>query len=89
MKLTVNLISPELEEVIASFNETRDGVTTKSYDYLDQKNTEFDEDFEVFHDLTNSLKRHIADTIEENYMCVWETAQGINFLTRFEKVIKQ
>lgn len=35
---------------------------------------------------TDTLKQNIGNIIEKNYADVWETLQGIRFLTRFEKV---
>lgn len=58
----------------------------KQYDYLDQRNAEFENDFKSFLARTDDLKNKIADTIERNFDSVWETPQGIRFLTRFEKV---
>lgn len=59
----------------------------KPYDYLDQRNMEFENDFTNFLKQIDELKDEIADTIERNFDSVWETPQGISFLTRFEKVI--
>lgn len=59
----------------------------KKYDYLDQRNTEFDEDFNIFMTKTDALKLNISAVIENNFVSVWDTAQGIRFLTRFEKVL--
>lgn len=53
---------------------------------MDQRNTEFDTDYEMFIQNTNTLKENIASTIEENYKGIWETLLGIKFLNRFEKV---
>lgn len=58
----------------------------KKYDYLDQRNSEFENDYKSFLALTDELKEEIAETIETSYDSVWETPQGIQFLTRFEKV---
>lgn len=69
------------------FNDAKASVTSKEYDYLDQRNDEFDEDFEFFIGKTNELKQKIGTTIEDNFQSVWESPQGICFLTRFEKVI--
>ncbi|KAL1130923.1 hypothetical protein AAG570_012164 [Ranatra chinensis] len=76
----------ELEEVVKSFNETKNNITEKTYDFLDYRNEDFEEDFQNFIKESNSLKQKIANTIEENYKSVWETARGVTFLTRFEKV---
>lgn len=59
----------------------------KKYDYLDQRNTEFDDDFTTFMKKTDALKVNISNIIEKNFENVWETPQGIRFLERFEKVI--
>lgn len=58
----------------------------KQYDYLDKRNAEFENDFKKFLDQTEELKNNIAETIEVNFDSVWETPQGIRFLSRFEKV---
>lgn len=58
----------------------------KQYDYLDQRNADFENDFINFLNQTEELKNNIADTIERNFDSVWETPQGIRFLCRFEKV---
>lgn len=69
-----------------SFETAKSGVTTKYYDYLDQRNTEFDADFNIFLEKTDELKENIGTLIEDNFASVWESPQGIKFLTRFEKV---
>lgn len=69
-----------------TFNEAKAGVTGKQYDYLDQRNSEFDDDFQHFLTKANDLKSNIATIIEQNFASVWETPQGIRFLVRFEKV---
>jgi dynein heavy chain len=75
-----------LEEAIHTFQEAKAGITTKTYDYLDQRDMEFDADFDIFLEKTDKLKESIGTLIEENFASVWETPQGIRFLTRFEKV---
>lgn len=75
-----------MEETIRTFEEAKAGVTTKTYDYLDQRDVEFDADFDIFLEKTDKLKESIGTLIEENFASVWETPQGIRFLTRFEKV---
>lgn len=75
-----------LEESIQAFEEAKAGITTKTYDYLDQRDVEFDADFDIFLEKTDKLKESIGTLIEENFANVWETPQGIRFLTRFEKV---
>ncbi|XP_073975032.1 dynein axonemal heavy chain 1 [Rhodnius prolixus] len=80
------LLGEELDDVIKNFNEIKNGIISKNYDYLDQRNTEFDTDYEMFIQNTNTLKENIASTIEENYKGIWETLLGIKFLNRFEKI---
>ncbi|KAF6202133.1 hypothetical protein GE061_004531 [Apolygus lucorum] len=80
------LLGEELEDVIKQFNEIKEGITSKTYDYLDHRNQEFDNDFEEMIANTNALKERIANTIEENYAGIWETLQGVKFLNRFEKI---
>jgi dynein heavy chain len=75
-----------LEEAIHTFEQAKAGITTKTYDYLDQHDIEFDADFDIFLEKTDKLKESIGTLIEENFASVWETPQGIRFLTRFEKV---
>lgn len=75
-----------LDEAVEVFEEANKIATSKSYDYLDPRNNEFDRDYDVFITKTNELKQHIGNIIERNYLDVWETPQGIKFLTRFEKV---
>jgi len=70
-----------------TFEEAKKIATSKSYDYLDSRNTDFDIDYNDFIAKTNMLKENIGEIIEKNYADVWETPQGIRFLTRFEKVI--
>lgn len=68
-----------------SFEEIKTAAMNKTYDYLDQRNVEFDADFETFLSQTDGLKENIGSTIERNYESVWETPQGVKFLSRFEK----
>lgn len=69
-----------------TFNEAKSAIMHKQYDYLDQRNAEFDADYKDFTARTDTLKERIGNLIEENFACVWETPQGIKFLLRFEKV---
>ncbi|KAJ8970193.1 hypothetical protein NQ314_001340, partial [Rhamnusium bicolor] len=80
------LLGDALEEAVQRFTEIKSIVMNKPYDYLDQRNTEYESDFKSFLALTDELKDGIAETIERNFDSVWETPQGIQFLTRFEKV---
>nr|XP_037868155.1 dynein heavy chain 5, axonemal isoform X1 [Bombyx mori] len=80
------LLGEDLEEAVHTFEEAKKAVTTCQYDYLDYRNNEFDKDYHAFEDKINALKESIGCTIEENFSSVWETPQGIKFLTRFEKV---
>lgn len=68
------------------FTEIKNKTCNKDYDYLDQRNSQFDEDFQDFLRRTNQLKEKIGAQIEENFANVWESPQGIKFLTRFEQV---
>lgn len=74
-----------LDETIKTFEEAKKIATSKSYDYLDPRNVEFDGDYDSFMSKTDTLKRNVGCIIETNYADVWETPQGIRFLTRFEK----
>lgn len=69
-----------------TFEEIKAVVMNKKYDYLDHRNGEFDADFNIFMNKTDVLKGNISTIIEKNFASVWETPQGIRFLTRFEKV---
>ncbi|XP_052132221.1 dynein axonemal heavy chain 5, partial [Frankliniella occidentalis] len=80
------LLGEALDDAMKTFNEAKAGVTGKQYDYLDQRNSEFDDDFKHFITKANDLKSNIAAIIEQNFASVWETPQGIRFLVRFEKV---
>lgn len=75
-----------LEDAVRIFEESKKAITSKQYDYLDQRNIEFDKDFTNFTKKVNELKEKLAMLIEENFVTVWETAQGIRFLPRFEMV---
>lgn len=69
-----------------NFEEAKSTIMFKPYDYLSQRNPSFDKDFANFISLTDALKESIGTVIEKNFDSVWETPQGIRFLTRFEKV---
>lgn len=75
-----------LDDAIKNFNDAKNIIMSKNYDYLNQRNTEFDRDYDIFINKTNVLKQTIADMIEENFADIWETRQGFKFLIRFEKV---
>lgn len=75
-----------MDDAIRTFEAAEKVATAKGYDYLDPRNTEFDTDYNDFMTKTDSLKQNIGNIIEKNYADVWETLQGIRFLTRFEKV---
>ncbi|KAL7304210.1 hypothetical protein TKK_0003404 [Trichogramma kaykai] len=80
------LLGEALDETIRTFEEAKKAATSKNYDYLDPRNAEFDSDYDTFMTKTDSLKKNVGCIIEKNYADVWETPQGIRFLTRFEKV---
>ncbi|RZF32385.1 hypothetical protein LSTR_LSTR001849, partial [Laodelphax striatellus] len=80
------LLGEALEESMKIFEVAKNGVMSKEYDYLDQRNNEFDTDFDIFIQRTTDLREHVGNLIEENFASVWESPQGIRFLTRFEKV---
>ncbi|KAB0801458.1 hypothetical protein PPYR_05812 [Photinus pyralis] len=80
------LLGETLDEAVLSFNEAEGIIVNKPYDYLDQRNAEFDNDFQSFLARLEDLKKEIANIIELNYENVWETPQGIKFLSKFEKV---
>lgn len=69
-----------------SFEEAKLVVMNKPYDYLDQKNKEFDNDYLTFFVMVQTMKDDLAYTIETNFSSVWETGQGIKYLDKFEKV---
>lgn len=75
-----------LDEAVKTFNEAKKVVTSKTYDYLNQKDDEFDHDYDEFINKTEALKDHIGSTIEETFADIWETRHGYKFLIRFEKV---
>lgn len=80
------LLGEALEEAVHSFEESKSTIMFKQYDYLNQRNSDFDKDFSHFIGLTDKLKENIGNVIEKNFDSVWETPQGIRFLNRFEKV---
>lgn len=75
-----------MDEAVHRFTEIKAIVINKQYDYLDQRNADFENDFKSFLDHVEQLKDRIADTVERSFDSVWETPQGAKFLTRFEKV---
>ncbi|XP_068620684.1 dynein axonemal heavy chain 5 [Battus philenor] len=83
------LLGEDLEDAVHVFEEAKKAVTLCQYDYLDYRNNEFDKDYQAFENKTNALRESIGNTIETNFSSVWETPQGIKFLTRFEKVSKK
>ncbi|EZA60758.1 Dynein heavy chain 5, axonemal [Ooceraea biroi] len=80
------LLGEALDEAMTTFDEAKKIATSKSYDYLDSRNIDFDTDYDDFMAKTDALKEDIGDIIETNYADVWETPHGIRFLIRFEKV---
>ncbi|XP_011504753.1 PREDICTED: dynein heavy chain 5, axonemal [Ceratosolen solmsi marchali] len=80
------LLGEALDETVKTFEEGKKIVIGKSYDYLDPRNLEFNNDYEEFMRKIGDMKENVSCLIETNYADVWETLQGIRFLTRFEKV---
>uniref|UniRef100_A0A8W7PQG3 Dynein, axonemal, heavy chain 5 n=1 Tax=Anopheles coluzzii TaxID=1518534 RepID=A0A8W7PQG3_ANOCL len=80
------LLGEALEDAMNTFDEAKVEIIMKKYDYLDQRNADFNDDFQIFMQKTDTLKETIASMIEHNFDSVWETPQGIRFLVRFEKV---
>uniref|UniRef100_A0A2S2PXW6 Dynein heavy chain 5, axonemal n=1 Tax=Sipha flava TaxID=143950 RepID=A0A2S2PXW6_9HEMI len=80
------LFGEALDNAVRTFDEAKLVVMNKGYDYLDQKNREFDHDYVTFFVMVQTLKDDLAHTIETNFSSVWETGQGIKFLDKFEKI---
>lgn len=76
-----------MDNAVRTFEEAKLVVMNKSYDYLNQKNKEFDNDYTTFFVMVQTLKDDLAFKIESNFSSVWETGQGIKFLDKFEKVL--
>lgn len=82
----IKFVFTALDEAIKTFEEAVTVATSKTYDYLDSRNSEFNQDFNVFMKSTDELRNNLGNIIEQNYADVWETPQGVRFLTKFEKV---
>lgn len=61
------LLGEALEESMATFEEAKKLVVSKRYDYLDQKNPEFNVDYNAFIAKTDALKTSIGTVIESNF----------------------
>ncbi|KAL1518053.1 hypothetical protein ABEB36_001736 [Hypothenemus hampei] len=79
------LLGDALDETVQKFTEVKTLVVNKQYDYLDQRNVQFEEDFEKFIDEIEDLKLKIAELIERSFDSVWETPQGIPLTKLDEK----
>lgn len=83
------LLGEALEEAVATFDEAKKAILSRKYDYLDHRNADFNADYEMFLERTDSLKGSVATLIETNFESVWETPQCMRFLVRFEKVSRK
>lgn len=80
------LLGEALEEAMTTFEDAKKAIVSKKYDYLDHRNADFNNDYQIFMDKTDALKESVGSMIESNFDSVWETPQCIRFLVRFEKV---
>lgn len=80
------LLGEALEEAMHTFEEAKKIILSKKYDYLDHRNADFNADYQMFMEKTDTLKESVGAMIESNFDSVWETPQCIRFLVRFEKV---
>ncbi|KAJ6635002.1 Dynein axonemal heavy chain 5, partial [Pseudolycoriella hygida] len=80
------LLGEALEEAVTTFEDAKKVIVSKKYDYLDHRNADFNNDYQIFMDKTDALKESVGSMIESNFDSVWETPQCIRFLVRFEKV---
>jgi dynein heavy chain, axonemal len=76
-----------LEDAMKQFEEAKACVMHKDYNYLEHRQRQFDDDYDLFLAEVERLKTAIGQQLESNYDTVWESPQAIKFLVKFEKVL--
>ncbi|KAF2364961.1 Dynein heavy chain domain-1 [Trinorchestia longiramus] len=75
-----------LKDIIKSWQEMCAEVSQKTYDYLNYRDPQFDQDLEVFGSSVKELLRRVHTMVEKEHEEVWDTPMALRMLHRFEKI---
>jgi len=75
-----------LELLIAKFNTIVASLKKKTYDFLDQRRTDFDTDYAEFKNAINELHNSIVQFMENQFNQMTSTQRALTLIKRYEKL---
>lgn len=75
-----------MEEILRRYHAAVKDITSRPYDYLNYRYSSFDQHMSEFEARLNDLKLYVGSYLERAYDPVWETAQAMRFLQKFQRI---
>lgn len=75
-----------MEQIIARFNTIVAGFKKKTYDFLDQRKTDFDIDYEDFKNQISELHNGLIQFMDNQFNQITNTHRALTLIKRFEKL---
>ena len=75
-----------MDEILRRYHAAVKDITSRPYDYLNHRMAAFDHHMSEFEARLNDLKLYVGGYLERAYDPVWETAQAIRFLNKFQRI---
>jgi hypothetical protein len=75
-----------MDEILRRYHAAVKDITSRPYDYLNHRMLGFDQHMSEFEARLNDLKLYVGSYLERAYDPVWETAQAMRFLQKFQRI---
>lgn len=75
-----------MDEILRRYHAAVKDITSRPYDYLNHRMSAFDQHMSEFEARLNDLKLYVGSYLERAYDPVWETAQAMRFLQKFQRI---
>ena len=75
-----------MDEILRRYHAAVKDITSRPYDYLNHRLCGFDQHMAEFEARLNDLKLYVGSYLERAYDPVWETAQAMRFLQKFQRI---
>ena len=75
-----------MDEILRRYHAAVKDITSRPYDYLNHRMLGFDQHMAEFEARLNDLKLYVGSYLERAYDPVWETAQAMRFLQKFQRI---
>lgn len=75
-----------MDEILRRYHAAVKDITSRPYDYLNYRMSAFDTHMIEFEARLNDLKLYVGSYLERAYDPVWETAQAMRFLNKFQRI---